>query len=100
MAAAWSIAAQVRDMLGLADRSRVLELFEKTMRGDAPAALGRAGRAHDAGADPVVILQDLLELTHWVTRLKVAPRGRRRRLAEASARTACAMARQALDGRR
>ena len=28
---------------------------------------------HDSGADPVVILQDLLELTHWVTRLKVAP---------------------------
>ena len=31
------------------------------------------GEMHDAGADPVVILQDLLELTHWVTRLKVAP---------------------------
>jgi DNA polymerase-3 subunit gamma/tau len=28
---------------------------------------------HDSGADPVVILQDLLELTHWVTRLKAAP---------------------------
>ena len=31
------------------------------------------GEMHDAGADPVVILQDLLALTHWVTRLKVAP---------------------------
>jgi DNA polymerase-3 subunit gamma/tau len=66
-------AAQVRDMLGLADRSRVLELFEKTMRGDAPAVVGMLGEMHDAGADPVVILQDLLELTHWVTRLKVTP---------------------------
>jgi len=66
-------AAQVRDMLGLADRSRVLELFEKTMRGDAPAVVGLLGEMHDAGADPVVILQDLLELTHWVTRLKVTP---------------------------
>jgi len=66
-------AAQVRDMLGLADRSRVLELFEKTMRGDAPAVIGLLGEMHDAGADPVVILQDLLELTHWVTRMKITP---------------------------
>jgi DNA polymerase-3 subunit gamma/tau len=66
-------AAQVRDMLGLADRSRVLELFEKTMRGDSPAVVGMLGEMHDAGADPVVILQDMLELTHWVTRLKVTP---------------------------
>ena len=66
-------AAQVRDMLGLADRSRVLELFEKTMRGDAPAMIASLGEMHDSGADPVVVLQDLLELTHWVTRLKVAP---------------------------
>src|SRR4051812_38601159 len=66
-------AAQVRDMLGLADRSRVMELFEKTMRGDAAAVVAGLGEMHDAGADPVVILQDMLELTHWVTRLKVAP---------------------------
>ncbi|MEK7687600.1 MAG: DNA polymerase III subunit gamma/tau [Pseudomonadota bacterium] len=66
-------AAQVRDMLGLADRGRVLELFEKTMRGDAPAVVAALGEMHDSGADPVVVLQDLLELTHWVTRLKVAP---------------------------
>ena len=60
-------------MLGLADRSRVLDLFEKTMRGDASAVVAALGEMHDAGADPVVVLQDLLELTHWVTRLKVAP---------------------------
>jgi len=66
-------AAQVRDMLGLADRSRVLELFEKVMRGDAPSVVASLGEMHDSGADPVVVLQDLLELTHWVTRLKVAP---------------------------
>jgi DNA polymerase-3 subunit gamma/tau len=66
-------AAQVRDMLGLADRGRVLDLFEKVMRGDAPAVVSSLGEMHDSGADPVVVLQDLLELTHWVTRLKVAP---------------------------
>ena len=43
------------------------------MRGEAPAVVAALGEMHDAGADPVVILQDLLELTHWVTRLKVAP---------------------------
>ncbi len=66
-------AAQVRDMLGLADRSRVLDLFEKVMKGDAPAVVASVGEMYDSGADPVVILQDLLETTHWVTRLKVAP---------------------------
>ena len=66
-------AAQVRDMLGLADRSRMLELFEKTMRGETPAVMSALTEMHDSGADPVVILQDMLELTHWVTRLKVAP---------------------------
>ena len=66
-------AGQVRDMLGLADRSRVLDLFEKTMRGDAAAVLASLTELHDSGADPAVVLQDLLELTHWVTRLKVAP---------------------------
>jgi DNA polymerase-3 subunit gamma/tau len=60
-------------MLGLADRSRVLDLFEKTMHGDAAAVVAALGEMHESGADPVVILQDLLELTHWVTRLKVAP---------------------------
>ena len=91
-------AAQVRDMLGLADRSRVLELFEKTMRGDAAAVVALLGEMHDAGADPVVILQDLLELTHWVTRLKVTPEaganvGRQR--AHAGPRDGA----EALDGR-
>jgi DNA polymerase-3 subunit gamma/tau len=65
--------SQVRDMLGLADRSRILELFEKVMKGDAPAVVTALGEMHDSGADPVVILQDLLETAHWVTRLKVAP---------------------------
>ena len=66
-------AAQVRDMLGLADRSRILELFEMVMKGDAQSVVTALGEMHDSGADPVVILQDLLETTHWVTRLKVAP---------------------------
>jgi DNA polymerase-3 subunit gamma/tau len=66
-------AAQVRDMLGLADRGLIFELFDQTMRGDAPGALKTLGDMYDSGADPVVVLQDMLELAHWLTRLKVVP---------------------------
>ncbi|TNE36293.1 MAG: DNA polymerase III subunit gamma/tau [Alphaproteobacteria bacterium] len=64
--------AQVRDMLGLADRTRVIDLFEMTMSGEVPAALDELREQFNIGADPAVILSDLLEFTHWLTRLKVA----------------------------
>jgi DNA polymerase-3 subunit gamma/tau len=66
-------ADQVRDMLGLADRIRVLDLFEAVMRGQAAEALAILGALHEAGADPAVVLQDLLELSHLVTKAKVVP---------------------------
>lgn len=65
--------AQVREMLGLADRAQLFDLFDRTMRGDAAGALGLMAEMYNAGADPVVVLQDLLELTHWLTRIKVVP---------------------------
>ncbi|MAU41035.1 MAG: DNA polymerase III subunit gamma/tau [Kordiimonas sp.] len=64
---------QVRDMLGLADRAQVLDLFRATMKGDVPTALSLLRQQYDYGADPAVILQDMLDLTHWLTRLKVVP---------------------------
>lgn len=64
---------QVRDMLGLADRAQVLDLYRAIMAGEVEDALHRLRSQYDQGADPLVVLQDLLELTHWVTRLKVAP---------------------------
>lgn len=63
----------VRDMLGLSDRARIIDLFEMVMRGDAGAALGELRAQYDIGADPAVVLSDLAEFTHLVTRLKVAP---------------------------
>ncbi|MDO9707554.1 DNA polymerase III subunit gamma/tau [Paracraurococcus lichenis] len=66
-------AEAVRDMLGLADRALVLDLMEAVMAGDTPAALALMDRAHERGADPAVVLQDLLELTHTLTRLKSVP---------------------------
>ena len=67
-------AAAVRDMLGLADREQVYDLFEAVIRGDMAAALADLRRQYDLGVDPEVVLQDMLELTHWLTRLKVVPK--------------------------
>tara|TARA_R110002051_G_scaffold173090_12_gene243482 strand:+ start:823 stop:2667 length:1845 start_codon:yes stop_codon:yes gene_type:complete len=65
-------AAQVQDMLGLADRALVFDLFEKMMGGKVAEALGDVRSMYASGADPVVMLQDLLDLTHLITRLKTA----------------------------
>jgi DNA polymerase-3 subunit gamma/tau len=64
---------EVRTMLGLADRARIVDLFEAVMKGDIAAALGELRAQYDAGADPVVVLGDLAEFTHLVTRLKLVP---------------------------
>jgi DNA polymerase-3 subunit gamma/tau len=69
-----AIAAEtVADMLGLADREAVFDLFEAVMAGRPAAALAITDRAHERGADLGVLLQDLLELVHTVTRLKSVP---------------------------
>lgn len=64
---------QVRDMLGLADRAQVLDLFELVMAGKIKEALTTLRAQYDLGADPAVVLQDMLDVTHWLTRLKVTP---------------------------
>ncbi|HUB97010.1 MAG TPA: DNA polymerase III subunit gamma/tau [Stellaceae bacterium] len=65
--------AQVRDMLGIADRGLVFDLLETALKGDAADALKRIASLYDGGADPVSVLQDLLELVHFLTRLKLVP---------------------------
>jgi DNA polymerase-3 subunit gamma/tau len=65
--------AAVRDMLGVADRGLVFDLLESVLRGDAPSALAQMGHLYHGGADPLMVLQDLLDLSHFVTRLKLAP---------------------------
>jgi len=66
-------AEDVRAMLGLADRVRVVDLFEALMKGDIAAALTELRAQYDIGADPSVVLNDLAEFTHFVTRVKVVP---------------------------
>lgn len=63
----------VRSMLGLADRARIIDLFEAVLKGDIASALGELRAQYDAGADPAVVLADLAEFTHLVTRLKLVP---------------------------
>ena len=66
-------AEQVRAMLGLADRGRVLDLFDLILRGDAAGALNEISAQYAEGADPMAILRDLAEVSHWVSVIKVTP---------------------------
>jgi DNA polymerase III subunit gamma/tau len=61
-------AADVREMLGLADRGRVLDLFEAIANGDAKTAINEARGQYDSGADPSLILRDLLDIGHEAAR--------------------------------
>lgn len=66
-------ADQVRAMLGLADRGRILDLFKLIMQGDAAGALNELSTQYADGGDPSAILRDLAELTHWVSVIKITP---------------------------
>ncbi|MBW9063276.1 DNA polymerase III subunit gamma/tau [Rhizobium herbae] len=63
----------VRSMLGLADRARIVDLFQHIVKGDVAAALEEFNRQYEAGASPSVVLTDLADFTHLVTRLKYVP---------------------------
>jgi DNA polymerase III subunit gamma/tau len=64
-------AEDVMTMLGLMDRAQALDLFEAVMQGDAPRALAETDKQFQVGADPVTVLADLADFTHYVTRLKL-----------------------------
>ena len=63
----------VRQMLGLADRTRVIDLFNSLARGDIASAFGEFREQYDTGADPIVVLSDLAEFVNFVTRVKIVP---------------------------
>jgi DNA polymerase-3 subunit gamma/tau len=66
-------AEEVRQMLGLADRTRVIDLFESLARGDIAGAFNEFRAQYDVGADPIVVLSDLAEFVNFVTRVKIVP---------------------------
>jgi DNA polymerase-3 subunit gamma/tau len=63
----------VRQMLGLADRTRVIDLFDSLIRGDIAGAFKEFREQYDTGADPIVVLSDLAEFVNFVTRVKIMP---------------------------
>jgi DNA polymerase III subunit gamma/tau len=72
--AAGSIRAEdVRQMLGLIDHGRIIELFDALMCGDIARALGELRDQYDSGADPTIVLNELAAFTHFVTRIKIVP---------------------------
>jgi DNA polymerase-3 subunit gamma/tau len=66
-------AETMRDMLGLSDRARIVDLFEYIMKGDIASALGELKSQYDTGAEPELVLTDLADFIHLVTRLKYVP---------------------------
>ncbi len=67
------LADDLRMMLGVADKARVIDLFEAAMAGEIARALGQLEDQYNGGADPAQVILELAEFTHLVTRLKVAP---------------------------
>ena len=65
--------ADIRDMLGLADRTGLFDLYEAIMSGQVADALNLLDNQYNQGADPLVITQDMMDLTHWLTRVKIIP---------------------------
>jgi DNA polymerase-3 subunit gamma/tau len=63
----------VRQMLGLADRTRVIDLFDSLARGDIASAFKEFREQYDTGADPIVVLSDLAEFVNFITRVKIVP---------------------------
>ncbi len=85
--------SSVIDMLGLADRGLVFDLFEAVMAGTPQPALQITDRMYEQGADLGVVLQDMLELVHTLTRLKSVPALREsQELAEAERTRGAALA--------
>mgnify|MGYP001407501577 CR=1 FL=1 len=61
------------NMLGLADRNNIFELMETIFQGDAPKALETYNNIHNSGADVVMIFDEMLNVTHFITQMKLAP---------------------------
>ena len=64
---------EVRAMLGLADRTQTFDLLETILGGEVADALEQFDRQYRDGSDPMAILEDMLEIVHWLTRIKVVP---------------------------
>ena len=66
-------ADDLRLMLGVADKARVIDLFEATMAGDIATAIALLEDQYNGGADPAQALIEMAEFAHLATRFKLAP---------------------------
>ena len=71
---------QVKDMLGLADRALILDMLEKVMQGKPDEALGTMDDLYKKGADPIVVIQDMLDLSHLLTKHRALPQNKNNNL--------------------
>lgn len=66
-------AEDIRQMLGVTDRTSLFDLYDSLMHGDVKKALDFLQIQYASGSDPMMTAQDLLSLTHWLTRVKIIP---------------------------
>ena len=66
-------AKDIRDMLGLSDRGRILDLFNLIVSGDTVGALNELSSLYSDGGEPEAILNDLAEISHWISLIKITP---------------------------
>ncbi|AFX98920.1 DNA polymerase III, subunits gamma and tau [Candidatus Endolissoclinum faulkneri L2] len=66
---------EIRYMLGLVDRIQIYEMYRAIMGGKTLNALNILSELYDKGTDPVIIIQELMEVTHIITCMKIAPKG-------------------------
>ena len=64
---------QVRQMIGLADKGALFDLYELLMKGDMPAVVKTVQTQYNLGTDPLTLTTDLMDLTHWLTQIKITP---------------------------
>ncbi len=66
-------AKQLQNMLGLADRVKIFDLFDKIMAGDHKQALEQLHELYNVGGDPIAIIKDLMDVSYWLTRFILNP---------------------------
>lgn len=63
----------VKNMIGLADRTQTFDLFEKLIAGNVNEVVQKLAEMYKNGATPLTVLQDLINITHLVAKVKIVP---------------------------
>ena len=79
----------VSEMIGLADRTQMLEMFEKLLKGDMLSVLENLERQYRHGAGPQIILKDLIDITHMLAKVKIVPNALKETLMGENERNLC-----------